>query len=35
MHTTNSARENREISWPLAADGQTSRKGKAKAAILR
>lgn len=35
MHTTNSARENRESSWPPAADGQTSRKGKAKAAILR
>ena len=35
MYTTNSARENREGSWSLAAMVQTSRKGKAKAAIPR
>jgi hypothetical protein len=36
MHTNNSARENREISWsPDCRWGQTSREGKAKAVILR
>jgi hypothetical protein len=36
MYTTNSARENREISWPLELQmGRASRKGKAKAAIPR
>ena len=35
MHANNSVRENREISWSLAAEGQTSREGKAKAAIPR
>src|SRR5712691_10246290 len=28
MHTTNSARENREISWPLAADGGSEPQGE-------
>jgi len=28
MHTNNSARENREISWPLAADGAGEPRGE-------